>query len=85
MGVESEISRLGSATGIVAVDVSCGNQVLVKPSRGIMVTVAGNVAVTMLDGTTGVLPALNPGTLYPIAATSILQASTTATGIKVLT
>lgn len=84
MGIENEIGRLGSATGIIAVDVSAADQTLTKTSRAIMVGVAGDVAVQMIDGTTGTLPALNPGTVYPIAATKIVKIGTTATGIKAL-
>lgn len=84
MGVESAIGGLYSATGIVAVDVSAADQVLAKPCRGIMVGVSGDVAVTMLDGTTGILPALNPGTLYPVAAKSFTKTGTTASAIKAL-
>lgn len=84
MGVESAINAIYSATGIVAVDVSSVDQVLSRPCRGILVGVAGDVAVTMVDGSAGVLPALNPGTVYPIAARSFTHAGTTASGIKAL-
>ncbi|UPJ43936.1 hypothetical protein IVB40_07660 [Bradyrhizobium sp. 40] len=84
MGVESAIGGLGPATGIVTVDVSAADQTLSKPSRGIMVGVSGDVAVTMIDGTSGTLPALNPGTIYAVAATVIKKTGTTATSVKAL-
>jgi hypothetical protein len=84
MGVENAIGGLYSATGIVAVTVSSVDQLLTKPCRAIMVGVSGDVAVTMADGSTGILPALNPGTLYPIAAISFQHTGTTASGIKAL-
>lgn len=84
MGVETEINRLGSAKGIVTIDVSSADQALAVPCRAIMVGVSGDVAVTMVDGSTGTLPALNPGTVYPIAASKIMHTGTTATGVKAL-
>lgn len=84
MGVESEISRLGSAHGIVTVDISAADQALAVPCRAIMVGVSGDVKVTMIDGSVGVLPALNPGIMYPVAATLIWKVGSTATGIKAL-
>lgn len=84
MGVESEISSLASARGIVAIDVSSVDQTLAPPCRGIMVGVTGNVAVQMADGTSGVLPALAPGSIYAVCARKILHTGTTATGIIAL-
>lgn len=82
--LDGAIGALYSAKGIVAVDVSSADQALAVPCRGIMVGVSGDVAVTMVDGSTGVLPALNPGTLYPIAVKSFTHTGTTASGIKAL-
>lgn len=49
--------------------------------RGFYVGVAGDVAVIMPDGTTGVWPALAAGGPHPIQASRILATGTTATGI----
>lgn len=84
MGLENEIGRLASAHGIVTVDLSSTDQALSPPCRAIMVGVVGDVKVTMVDGSVGVLPALNPGTLYPVIATLIWKTGSTATGIKAL-
>lgn len=56
---------------------------LSEACRGLIVTVAGNVAVNFPDGSTGVIPGLLPGFIHPISATRILTTGTTATGIKV--
>ncbi len=84
-GVENTIAALWSAQGIVAVDVSAADQTLAAACRGVMVTVAGDVAVVMADGSSGTLPALQPGTLYPFAVKAFKKAGTVATGIKAFT
>ncbi|CUT12534.1 hypothetical protein BF49_3614 [Bradyrhizobium sp.] len=83
-GVENAVMALASAQDIATIDVSGTDQVLATACRGLMVTVAGDAAVTMADGSSGVLPALQPGTLYPFAVKMFKNASTTATGIKAL-
>lgn len=55
--------------------------VLAKPSHWIMVTVAGNVAVTLLNGAVITFPGLQPGNFYAIQASKIMSTGTTATGI----
>lgn len=55
--------------------------VLAKPSHWIMVTAAGNVAVTLLNGNTITFPGLQPGNFYAIQASKIMATGTTATGI----
>lgn len=84
MGVENSIAALWSAQGIATIDVSGADQSLATACRGVMVTVAGDVAVTMADGSSGVLPALQPGTLYPFAVKVFKKTGTVATGIKAL-
>lgn len=54
---------------------------LTTPVRGLMVTVAGAVKITTLLGTAIVIPALQPGIVYPIGAKRVWAASTVATGI----
>lgn len=49
--------------------------------RGLMVGGAGDVAVTMLDGSTGTLPGLQPGVQYTGLFRRILATGTDATGI----
>jgi len=50
-------------------------------TRAICVGVAGAVEVVMVDGTTAVVPALQPGVLYPIRVKQVVTAGTTATSI----
>lgn len=47
----------------------------------IMVTVAGNVAVETYSETTGIMPGLQPGVQYAIAAKKVLATGTSASGI----
>lgn len=51
------------------------------PTRGIMVGVAGNVALTLISGDNVTLPACQPGVIYPVRAKIIKATGTTATGI----
>ncbi|MEL6809092.1 MAG: hypothetical protein AAFO97_15070 [Pseudomonadota bacterium] len=74
----------GILTHILDVDVSAQDVTPDGLYRVIMVTTAGNVAVTQHDGTTEILPALQPGVPYPFSPAAILNAGTTATGIKLL-
>jgi hypothetical protein len=55
--------------------------VLSISTRGIMVAVAGNVKVTTVAGDEIVLPALQPGVIYPMRAKIIWATGTTATGV----
>ncbi|HVX57431.1 MAG TPA: hypothetical protein VHA37_06895 [Candidatus Saccharimonadales bacterium] len=73
--------KLGSAGSIETIDISSTDYTLAKVSRGIMVATAGNLNVTMEDGSTGIIPALQPGVLYPFALSVVKKTSTTATGI----
>jgi hypothetical protein len=50
-------------------------------TRAIMVTVAGNVKVTTVNGDTFTMPALQPGVVYGIRAKIIWNTGTTATGV----
>lgn len=51
-------------------------------SRGLMVTTAGDVRVTMKYGDPDTLPGLQPGVLYPFRVQKVFATGTTATGIK---
>lgn len=54
---------------------------LATTTRGIMVTVAGNVSVITKAGSTVTLPALQPGVVYPFRVQRVRATGTTATGI----
>ena len=53
-------------------------------TRALMVTEAGDVEVVMLGGQQDVIPALQPGVMYPARVCRVLATGTTATGIKAL-
>lgn len=55
---------------------------LASVTRGLMVSAAGDVAVTFRDGSTVTLPGLSPGVIYPLRVTRVLASGTTATGVK---
>ncbi|MDW3181735.1 hypothetical protein [Roseobacter sp.] len=89
MARTDDISLYGSwAQGvlekIISVDVSAGDVVVEGLYRIIMVTTAGDVAITQHDGADEVLPALQPGVQYVFSAATIRQTGTVATGIKLL-
>ena len=48
-------------------------------TRGIYVGGAGDVAVTMFDGTTATFKAVPVGTLLPISVSKVMATNTTAT------
>lgn len=54
---------------------------IAQVTRGLMVTVAGDVAVTTVDGSAITLPGLVPGVIYPIRVKIVKVSGTTATGI----
>lgn len=74
----------GVPNTIVSVDLSTGDFAVPKLTRVIMVSTAGDVAVTMHSGGSDVLPQLQPGISYVFSAKEILQMGTSATGIKLL-
>lgn len=85
MPIVDHFSGFGSgldspATGILPIAPSDGADLAVMP-RVLMVATVGNVAVVMKDGSTGTLPALQPGVPYPVRVKRVLATGTTATGI----
>lgn len=54
------------------------------PTRGLFVTGAGNVNVTLVSGATAVLTSVPANTLIPIQVSQVQNTSTTATGIFAL-
>jgi len=54
---------------------------LARLPRAVMVATAGDLAVVMQDGSEGVLPALQPGAIYPLRVRRVKASGTTATGI----
>lgn len=57
------------------------DHVFAEPTRGVMVTVAGNLNVVFVDQTAAVVVPVLAKTYYPFAVKEIKVSSTTATGI----
>ena len=72
---------VASPWGIVAITPNDNADVPGGSCRGFEVTVDGDVAVVMADGSIGVLPARTAGVQYPYQITRVLATGTTATGI----
>jgi len=70
-------------SGIVTMGfaVTPGSSPLSNPIRGFHVGTAGDVNVTLLDGTTVLFRNCQAGMYYPYACTHILATSTTASNI----
>ncbi len=68
------------AIGVVAISYGGGDQVIVKASRGLYVTGAGTLVVTMADGSTATLSGLLAGIVYPFAIAGITQSGSSASG-----
>lgn len=69
------------AHGVVAITPDNNADIGGAYVRAIMVGAAGNVNARFADGSEGVIPALEPGTLYPFNITRVFSTNTTATGI----
>lgn len=58
--------------------------IITRPTRGLQVTVSGNVALGYPDGTTCVWPSCIEGLIHPhVGFNRVLATGTTATGIVV--
>lgn len=55
---------------------------LAQVTRALMVSAAGDVAVTLRNGDAITLPGLAPGVIYPVRVTRVAATGTTAAGIK---
>jgi hypothetical protein len=85
MGIESELSRLGSVRGAAAVDLSSADYTAPGGVRGIYVGVSGDVKVDLVDGSTGItFVSLAAGVEHAIAVTKIYKTGTTATSVLAL-
>ena len=74
-------SPTGPATGGFDV-VPDDNADLPAVTRALMVSTGGDVAAVLKDGSTLTLPALSPGSVYPVRIRRILATGTTASGIR---
>lgn len=77
---------VGSASAAAAVVPSDANDVTLNGyySRGLYVGGAGDVAVTMADGSVVTFAAVPAGTLLPVQASRVMATNTTATSIVAL-
>ncbi|TNF19041.1 MAG: hypothetical protein EP318_16385 [Rhodobacteraceae bacterium] len=55
---------------------------LASVTRALMVSAAGDLAVTFRDGSSVTLPGLAPGVIYPLRVRRVLATGSTATGVK---
>ena len=55
---------------------------LAEVTRALMVSAAGDVAVTLKNGDQVTLPGLTPGVIYPVRVARVWATGTTATGVK---
>jgi hypothetical protein len=70
--------HVNAATGAAAIT---PNDSTVVDFNGIYVGGAGNLAVTLLDGSEVTLTAVIVGTIYPLRVTKVLATGTTATNL----
>ena len=68
------------ASGAVSVTTSDEVRLPRFPTKYVLATVAGNVKVDMMDGTTITIP-VNANTMYPLAVKKVYATDTTATEI----
>lgn len=76
---KGSIEWLGSANDCVEITPHASNAI--KPTRGIVVNVAGNIACRFAGSTADVVLALSASTVYPYSISHVRVTSTTATGI----
>lgn len=76
-------SQIAPATGLVTINVSSADQLLNPWGRGIDATTSGNFAVTMADGSTGVVYVAQ-GTRWWGHIQSIQKTNTTGAGCVVI-
>lgn len=79
---KSSTEWLGSASDIVAITPHAST--LIKPTRGVMVNVAGDIVCRPTDSAADVTLTLNAGAVYPISIKAVRVSGTTATGIFAL-
>lgn len=57
---------------------------LIAPTRGILASATGNIAVEFSDGSSATLSSVVAGNVYPVSVIKVLSTGTTATGILAL-
>jgi ethanolamine utilization microcompartment shell protein EutS len=74
---------INPASGIITVTPS--DTTVLSSVRALYVGGAGDVAVTMQDGSTGTLPNATAGSILPVQCIKVMATGTTATNIRALT
>jgi ethanolamine utilization microcompartment shell protein EutS len=74
---------INPASGIITVTPS--DTTVLSSVRALYIGGAGDVAVTMQDGSTGTLPNATAGSILPVQCTKVMATGTTATNIRALT
>lgn len=80
MSVTHNVSGIGPIVDFTTITPDDDND-LGRPCRGILVGVSGAVKVTLVGGTTGVIPALAAGVVHPFSVLRVFSTGTTATDI----
>lgn len=75
------MSKYDNGPVVGGATITPGASALTKPIRGFHVGSAGDVSVTLLDGTTVVFRNCAAGAYYPYACTHVLATNTTAGNI----
>lgn len=73
---------LAPYVGVAAV--TPNDSTVIAVTRGLMVSVAGDVAVQFENGSTATIASAIAGVVYPFAVTKVLSTGTAATGILAL-
>lgn len=77
----NNFNSLGSATNAAAVTKS--DTTVLSPTRALWVGGAGDLAVTMLDGTTATFVGVPAGTLLPLCVTKVMDMTTTTSMVAI--
>lgn len=64
--------------------VTPSDNTVLQPTRGIYVGGAGNLAVTMVDGSTVTFTAISVGVIHDLSVSKVMATGTTATNIVAL-
>jgi hypothetical protein len=76
---DQAVRTFSSAQSAVVVSPSDTNTL--APTRGLYIGGAGNIAVTMSDGTTVTFTGVTAGVIFPVSVTQVKATGTTATNI----
>ncbi len=78
------VTSSAPVTGMADVTPDDANDLPLAPARGFMFFGAGDIRVTMADGSVHTLTGLDPSVAHPFAILRVHATGTTASGIKAL-